>query len=160
MQMVMKLRQMACQIDYCRQRCMIDTRRTLSSPSFQMTLSDRDMSAHRVNLNVIQAVPNHLDPSMCTSPFIPDKPITPVNKCSPVLVIMQRTGGILRQRRRICPPRRFSAISSQQRGAFSPAPSFRTGGISADPSGNKSSLWLRFNLQREISRVKRHLTIC
>lgn len=32
MQMVMKLRQMACQIDYCRQRGVIDTRRTLSSP--------------------------------------------------------------------------------------------------------------------------------
>lgn len=45
-----------------------------------MTQSDRDVSAHKVNLNVIQAVPNHLDPSMCASPFIPDKAITPVNK--------------------------------------------------------------------------------
>lgn len=63
-----------------------------------MTQSDRDMSAHRVNLNVIQAVPNHLGPSACASLFIPDKVITPVNKFGLTLVITPRRGGILRRR--------------------------------------------------------------
>lgn len=125
-----------------------------------MTQSDRDVSAHRVNLNVIQAVPNHLEPSTCASPFIPDKAITPVNKYGLVLVIMQRTGGILwwQRQRWMCQPRCFSDISLQQRGAFSPAPWFYTSGISADPPGNQTGLWL--HLQHEISRAKWHLTIC
>lgn len=115
-----------------------------------MTENDRDVSARRVNINVIQAVSSHLDPSKCASPFILDNTITPVNKYRPALVIMRRTGGIFHRRRFFfffffCPPRCFSAISSQQRGEFSPAPSFRTGGISADPSGNKSGLWLRLS---------------
>lgn len=87
-------------------------------PSFQMTQSHRDMSPRRVNLNVIQAVPNYLDQSMCAYPFILDKPITPVNKYSLALVIMQRTGGLLR---RMCPPWFFNTILLQQRGAFSTA---------------------------------------
>lgn len=48
-----------------------------------MTQSDRDVSARRVNLHVIQAALNHLEPSVCAGPFIPDKPITPVNKYGP-----------------------------------------------------------------------------
>lgn len=64
-----------------------------------MTENDRDVSARRVNINVIQAVSSHLDPSMCASPFILDNTITPVNKYRPALVIMRRTGGIFHRRR-------------------------------------------------------------
>lgn len=127
------------------------------SPHFRWHRVIETLSAPRVNLGVIQAVPNHLDPFGRASPFLLDKPITPVNKFSPAIVITQWTGGTL-QRRRIC----ALALSHRSRGGGQSlrAPSFHTGGISADRSGNKSSLGPRLSLRREISRAKWHLTIC
>lgn len=49
-------------------------------PSFQMTRSDRDVSARKVNLTVIWTVPSHLWPPLCARLFISIKAITPVNK--------------------------------------------------------------------------------
>lgn len=70
-----------------------------------------------------------LSHSSCSEPFRPihvlpahsflDKPITPVNKYRPALVIMQRTGGILRWRPEdLSQPWCFNAISPQQRGCI------------------------------------------
>ena len=122
------------------------------SPHFRWQRMIETCQLAGVNINVIQAVSSHLDPSVCASPFILDNAITPVNKYCPALVIMRRDRWDISSAVGVffffffpCPPRCFSAISSQQRGEFSPAPSFRTGGISADPSGNKSGLWLRLS---------------
>lgn len=51
-------------------------------PSFPMTPSDGDASAPGVDLPVVQSAANHFDPSVCGSPSIADKLITPVNTYS------------------------------------------------------------------------------
>lgn len=59
---------MVCQIDYCHQGCVIDTRWSLSFPSFQMTQWDRKVTTCRVYLKRVRPL------------FTADRPASPLNK--------------------------------------------------------------------------------